>query len=110
MKDIFNLRLALPRQFAVWASDIVLDYLSNLERDLPLQNLSEKLVILLRLLSRQRDQTMKASNIKDMLLEKGRYTFFIQRAMKNRKPDFHQSPIDDFTSTVSMIFIGGITK
>ena len=64
----------------------------------------------MRLLSGQRDQTMKALNIKDMLLETGRYTFFIQRAMKNRKPDFHQSPIDDFIFTFSMMFSGGITK
>ena len=47
MKGIFNLRPTLPRQFAVWEPDIVLDYLSNLECDLPLKNLSEKLVILL---------------------------------------------------------------
>ena len=69
MKDIFNLRLVHLRQFAVWGADIVLDYLSNFEYDLPLKNLSEKLVILLLLLSGQRNQTMKALNIKDMLLE-----------------------------------------
>ena len=28
-----------------------------------------------------------------MLLEKGRCTFFIQRAMKTTKPHIHQSPI-----------------
>ena len=56
MKAIFNLRPALPRQYAVWDPDIVLDYLSNLEYDLPLKDLSEKLVILLCLLSGQRDQ------------------------------------------------------
>ena len=69
MKDIFNLRLVHLRQFAVWGADIVLDYLSNFEYDLPLKNLSEKLVILLLLLSGQRNQTMKALNIKYMLLE-----------------------------------------
>ena len=93
MKGIFNLRPALPRQFAVWESDIVLDYLSNLEYDLPLKDLSEKLVILLCLLSGQRDQTVKALNIKYMLLEKGKCTFFINRPMKTTKPGFHQSPI-----------------
>ena len=56
MKGIFNLRAALPRQFAVWGPDIVLNYLSNLEYDLLLKDLSEKLVILLRLLPGQRDQ------------------------------------------------------
>ena len=93
MKGIFKLRPALPRQFAVWDPDIVLDYLSNLEYDLPLKHLSEKLVILLCLLSGQRDQSVKALNIKDILLEKGKCTFFIKKPMKTTKPGFHQSPI-----------------
>ena len=71
MKGIFNLRAAFPRQFAVWEPDIALDYLSNLVYDLPLKGLSEKLVILLCLLSGQRDQTVKILNITDMALEKG---------------------------------------
>ena len=93
MKGIFNLRPALRRQFAVWEPDIVLDYLSNLEYDLPSKHLPEKLVILLCLLSGQRDQTVKSLNIKDMLLEKGKCTFSIKRPMKTAKPGFHQSPI-----------------
>ena len=75
MKGIFNLRPALPWQFAVWDSDIVLDYFSNLKYDLLLKDLSEKLVILLCLLSGQREQTVKTLNIKDMLFEKGKCTF-----------------------------------
>ena len=51
MDGIFNLRPALPRQFAVWDPDIVLDYLSHLEDDLPLKDPTEKLVLLLYLLS-----------------------------------------------------------
>ena len=51
MDGIFNLKPALPRQFAVWDPDIVLDYLSNLEDDLPLKDPTEKLVLLLYLLS-----------------------------------------------------------
>ena len=70
MKGIFNLRPTLPRQFAVWDPDIVLDYLSNLECNSPLKDLSEKLVILLCLLSGQRDQIVKALNIKDMPIRK----------------------------------------
>ena len=93
MKGIFNLRPALPMQFAVWDPDIILDYLSDLEYDLPLKDLSEKLVILLCLLSGQRDQPMKALNIKHMLLEKDRSIFFKKIPMKTTKPGFHQSPI-----------------
>ena len=42
MKGIFTLRAALPRQFAVWDPDIVLEYFSNLEYDVTLKDLSEK--------------------------------------------------------------------
>ena len=45
MKGIFNLRPALSRQFAVWDPNIAPDFLSNLEYDLPLQDLPAKLVI-----------------------------------------------------------------
>ena len=93
MKGIFNLRPAVPRQFAVWDPDIVLDYLSTLEYDLPLKDLSEKLVILSRILYWTRTLNCEALNIKDMLLEKGKCTFFIKRPIKTTKPGFHQSPI-----------------
>ena len=43
MKDLFNLRPALPRQFAIWDPDIVLEFPSNIEYHLPLKGLSEKL-------------------------------------------------------------------
>ena len=51
MKGILNLKSALPRQFAVWDPDVALDYFINLEYNLCLKVLSEKLVILLCLLS-----------------------------------------------------------
>ena len=44
---------------AVWDPDIVLDYLSNLECDIPLKNSSGKLVILLCLLSEKTCEGMK---------------------------------------------------
>ena len=58
-KGTSNLRPALSRQFAVWDPDIVLHYLSNLEYDLHLKDLSQKLAILLCLLSEQKDQAVK---------------------------------------------------
>ena len=93
MESIFNLWPVLPRQFAAWDSDVVLDYLSSLEYDLPLQDLSENLVILFCVLSGERKQTVKALNIKNMVSGKGKCTFFFKRLMKTTKPRFHQSPI-----------------
>ena len=89
MKGIFNLRPAVPRQFAVWVPDIVLDYLSTLEYDLPLKDLSEKLVILSCIIYWTRTLNCEALNIKDMLLEKGKCTLFIKRPIKTTKPGFH---------------------
>ena len=94
MESIFNLWPALPRQLAAWDSDIILDCLSSLEYDLPLQDLSEKLVILFCFLSGERKQTVKTLNIKNMVLGKGKKcTFFIKRPMKTAESGFHQSPI-----------------
>ena len=42
IEGIFNVCLTFPRHFAVWDPDIVLDYLSNLEYELPLKDLSQK--------------------------------------------------------------------
>ena len=90
MEGIFNLKPVHPRQFAVFKLDIVLDYLTKLEYVLlPLKDLSEKLVILLCLLSGQRGQTVKALNTKDMVSEKGECMFFIKRAVKTKKPGFY---------------------
>ena len=110
MKSIFNLTSAL-RQFAVWDPDIILDYLSNLEHGLLLKDLSEKLVILLCLLSGQRDKAVKALNINDILLEKSKCTFFIRRPMKTTKPGFHQSPIvfSEYPSNRKIFIVTTIT-
>ena len=53
--------------------------LKNLENNFSLKDLAEKLVILLCLLSSQRDQTIKELNIKHMILEKVNCTFFIKQ-------------------------------
>ena len=68
---------------------VIPDYLSNLEYDLPLKDLSGKLVIFFCLLSGQMDQTVKALNIKGMVLEKGKCILFTKRPMKTTKPGFH---------------------
>ena len=42
IEGIFNVTLIFSRQFAVWDLDILLDYLSNLEYELSLKDLSQK--------------------------------------------------------------------
>ena len=67
--------------------------LKNVANNFSLKDLSEKLVILLCLLSSQRDQTIKELNIKHMIIEKVNCTFFIKTPMNITNPGFHRSPI-----------------
>ena len=92
MKVISNLRSVLPKKFVVWDLHIVLGNLSNLEYDLRLKDLPEKLIFLC-LLSGQRGQPVKVLNVKDMLLEKVKCTFFSKSSIKPTRPGFHQSPV-----------------
>ena len=69
MKDISNLKPELPRQLAVWDPDAVLSFLNSLKCNSSLNDLSEKLAILLCFLSVQKKQTLKAISIKHMILE-----------------------------------------
>lgn len=69
MKDISNLKPELPRQLAVWDPDAVLSFLNSLKCNSSLNDLSEKLAILLCFLSVQKKQTLKAISTKHMILE-----------------------------------------
>ena len=94
MKGILNLRPILPKQMAIWDPDIVLNYIKNLEDEISLKVLSEKLVMLLSLLSGQRDETLEALNIDHMILEDSKCTFFINKPLKTTRKNFHQPPIE----------------
>ena len=50
-------------------------------------------------------------NVKDMVLEKGKCTFFIKRPMKTTIPDFHQSPIafSEYPSNTKICSVTAIT-
>ena len=54
---------------------------------------------------------MKALNIKDMVLKKGKCTFFIKRPLKTTKPDFHQSPVafSEYPSNSKICIVTTIT-
>ena len=71
LKSMSNLRPAFKRQFTLRNTDIVLNYLSDLECDLYLKDLWEKVVVSFCLQSGQRDQAIKELNIKYTILENG---------------------------------------
>ena len=53
----------------------------------------------------------KALNIKDILLEKGKCTFFIKRSLKTTKPGFHQSFVafSEYSSNRNICIVTTIT-
>lgn len=71
MKGVFNLRLSLPRYNVTWDVNIVLQFLKNLTpiSSLSLLKLSQKLLMLLALLSGQRSQTLHLIDIRNIHLQ-----------------------------------------
>lgn len=60
---------------AIRDQDIELNYLAQLDDEISLQLLSEKLIILISILSGQTDQTLRVLNIKHMVLEEFKSRF-----------------------------------
>ena len=58
MRGVFNKRPALPKYRTIWNPDIVLNYLSSLSSNLTLLQLSQKVCMLLLLLTGQRGQSI----------------------------------------------------
>ena len=83
----------MPKEMAFWNPDKVLKYLKQLDDEISIQLLSEKLVILLSILWRQRDQTLKSLYVEHMVLEDSKCTFFINEPLKTTRKNFHQPPI-----------------
>lgn len=71
MKGVFNLRPSLPRYNVTWDVNIVLKFLKNLTpiSSLSLLKLSQKLLMLLALLSGQRGQTLHLIDIRNIHLQ-----------------------------------------
>ena len=94
MKEILNLKPIITKQMPISDPNVVLKYLKQLDNEILLQLLSEKLIILLSLLSGQRDQTLKALYIEHMVLEDSKCIFFIKEPLKTAKKKIHQPPIE----------------
>lgn len=69
-------------------------YLKQLDDEISLKLLSEKLVVLLSILSGQTEETLKVLNVEHMVLEDSKCTFFIKRLLKTTRKNFHQPPVE----------------
>lgn len=95
MAAVFNDNPAFPRYRSTWDPDCVLAYLKSLgaNTSLPLLSLSKKLVVLMRLLSGERGQTLLAFDITRMVFLGDTVTFHIFDLLKTSRPGWHKSAV-----------------
>ena len=88
MKGIFQVRPALPRYQATWDTSVVLNYLKELPpvRELTLQQLTYKLVMLCALVTGQRAQSLHLINLLTYRKENNTYIFYIDQLVKQSGP------------------------
>ena len=87
MKGVYTLRPALPRYNVTWDLNVVLKYLKGLSplESLSLLQISQKLLMLLLLLSGQRGQTIHLMDIKNIFITKDNVKIVIGDLLKNSK-------------------------
>lgn len=94
MKGIFNLRPALPRYNCTWDVATVLKYLQTLKLSCcDLKTLSQKLVMLLLLLSGQRVQTLQVLKLSNIKFLENKCIIYIDCLLKTSRPAAHTSHI-----------------
>ena len=95
MRGIFNSRPSLPKYTHTWEVNIVLNYLDSLPNnsDLSLLQLSQKLSILLMLLSGQRCQTVHLIKLGNIEITGDTMTIYIGDLVKQSKPGKHLEPL-----------------
>ena len=91
MKGIFHKRPSLPRYHVTWDVTIVLDYLKSLppNEKLTLKILSEKLIMLMALLSGQRGQTLHTIKLSEVKITEQQVIIQIRSLLKTSKPTNH---------------------
>lgn len=96
MKGVFEQRPSLPRYTSTWDVNTVLEFLRRLpnKEDLTLKVLTQKVVMLMALLTGQRSQTLHALDTSNMEIKESKITFYIREILKHTKPGRHQQPIE----------------
>ncbi|CAG2190131.1 unnamed protein product [Mytilus edulis] len=96
MRGIFNARPSLPKYTETWDVNIVLDYLKTLpaNEELTLLQLSQKLALLLMLLSAQRCQTVHLIKLNNITISNDNMKVYIVDLVKQSKPGKHIGPLE----------------
>lgn len=96
MKGIFNSRPSLPKYTQTWDVNIVITYIKQMpeNKELTLLQLSQKLSLLLMLLSAQRCQTIHLINIDNISIQDTKMMIYIVNVVKQTKPGKHIAPLE----------------
>jgi len=95
MRGIFTSRPSLPKYGEIWDVNIVFKYISLLPSNeaLTLLTLSEKLCILMMLLSGQRGQTIHLLKLSDVHIKDEKVIIYFSSLSKHSKPNKHLEPL-----------------
>ena len=96
MAGIFKLIPSLPKYVFTYDVRLVLEHMSKVHTSLltPLKDLTYKLVMLLCLLTGQRNQSLAALDTKFMQLTEKHCIFYIPTILKTTRPGHHLEPIE----------------
>ena len=95
LKGVFNIKPALPRLKVTWDPRVVLDFLKHWSpaKNLSLNQLSIKVVLLCLLVSGQRGQTIYMFDTRNMSWDKDRVSCRFGDLLKTSNPKHHQDEI-----------------
>ena len=88
LKGVFECRPPIPKYVDIWDVNIVLDYLKLLFPliELSLRTLTHKLVMLMKLVTAQRGQTLSLLDTKNLVLDENKCSFVPNHVLKNSTP------------------------
>ena len=90
MRGVFNKRSVLPKYRTTWNPDIVSNYLSSLSSNLTLLQLSQKVCILLLLLTGQKGQSIHLLKYVDVTFNEDNLELQFSVVLKHTRPGVHQ--------------------
>ena len=96
MKGIYERRPCFPRYIQIWDVNVVLNYLRTLApaQRLDLKQLTLKVVMLIAILSAQREQSLHLLHLDNMTLDRSKCIFQISQVVKQSRPGHHVKDID----------------
>ncbi|MES9879302.1 MAG: tyrosine-type recombinase/integrase [Sedimenticola sp.] len=112
MRGVFNKRPSLPKYASIWDPDIVLQYFVSLGEELTLLQLSQKVCILLAILTGQRGQFIHLLNVEDIQILHDKLYITIPRLLKQSRPGYHQENIvlSEYPSDRKLCVVSAITQ